>query len=309
MKSLCIILALLVSPTVLALECHLDTSNGLTSEIEDIGSLLLPENQPVGTRLWTSVGKSRKVVCWGDGSNGEWVYFYGNPDGAVMKSGVGMGIIYNGIDLGLVQKGSKIVTDIYAPPGGKEVSGVVNYQIYLEKIAGIGTGGDNQVAIFQLDGVGGINGNPGKNYRYTLTGLSNINVTQCSVEVNVPDEINFGMVSWLEAGERVSQKDFTIQAVKNNSCTPDDNMMVSLVFSPVDSMIVTNNTGIDMGNNSVFSLRDENGGLQFDTPYIFWSDVSTGAMFSKTFSGEIISTGPVVAGEVSKSIVIHVNYS
>ncbi|MGP0939630.1 fimbrial protein, partial [Serratia sp. CY74664] len=87
-----------------ALECHLNTENGITEESEDIGRLTIPATLPVGSRLWTSKPMSRDVMCWAHASKpkGEWVYFYPNPDNRQFAAGISMGVIYNGQDLGLI---------------------------------------------------------------------------------------------------------------------------------------------------------------------------------------------------------------
>lgn len=51
-----------------ALECHLNTENGITEESEDIGRLTIPATLPVGSRLWTSKPMSRDVMCWAHAS-------------------------------------------------------------------------------------------------------------------------------------------------------------------------------------------------------------------------------------------------
>lgn len=180
---------------VLALECHLNGTSGPTREIEDIGALTVPANLPVGSRLWTSKIMTRNVTCWSEDSalDGEWVYFYGNPAGHVVRPGIGMGLIYNDADLGIVGRGSKVRTDMWRNESPKR--GQVRFQIYLEKTGNIKEGGNDRVAVFQLDGVGGINAFEGKNYRYVLQGMSGIKVSSCSVTIDVPREIDFGVVS------------------------------------------------------------------------------------------------------------------
>ncbi|CAI0926155.1 Uncharacterised protein [Serratia proteamaculans] len=124
----------------LALECHLDSENGITEESENIGALTVAADLPLGSRLWTSRIMTRSVVCWAQGSTkGEWVYFYGNPVGDVVRPGIGMGLIYNDADLGIVKAGSKVQTDMWRLKNKPE-KGQVKYQIYLQKTGEIKEG-------------------------------------------------------------------------------------------------------------------------------------------------------------------------
>lgn len=76
----------------MALECHLDSENGITEERESIGVLTVAADLPIASRLWTSRIMTRSVVRWTQGSTeGEWVYFYGNPVGDVVRPALAWG--------------------------------------------------------------------------------------------------------------------------------------------------------------------------------------------------------------------------
>nr|UKE83038.1 hypothetical protein KXZ65_17470 [Pectobacterium sp. PL152] len=130
-----------------ALECRLGTVTGPVNDYEDIGTLKIPATLPIGSRLWTSKPYTRSLACWAYQSvrpQGEMSYFYPNPEGKVISPGVGIGIIYNGQDLGVITNGgttaSRVSTGqwIAAGPSGSSPPSNptmlnVTVQLYLEK--------------------------------------------------------------------------------------------------------------------------------------------------------------------------------
>ncbi|HEI9795678.1 fimbrial protein [Serratia ureilytica] len=294
---------------VAALECHLDTEGGITEETENIGILTVPVDLPIGSRLWTSKAMSRGVVCWaGNNVKGEWVHLYGNPVGDVVRPGIGMGLIYNGADLGIVQPGDKVQTDMYRKKKKPE-KGIVNFQIYLEKTGDIASGGDDAVAVFQLDGKGGINSTPGKNYRYILQGLGAIQISTCSVSIDAPRELDFGTVSSTGGAGVIATKTLTVTAVKSDACSANDQLAVDLVFSSPMGGLVENNSAMDMDNGSYFSLSNAGGRVIFDTPVLFWQNIQSGDSHQVSYQAELSAQRPLQMGNASKSIVVYVNYS
>ncbi|MBH3319510.1 fimbrial protein [Serratia ureilytica] len=292
----------------LAMECHLDSENGITEESENIGALTVPVDLPLGSRLWTSKIMTRSVVCWAEGSTeGEWVYFYGNPVGDVVRPGIGMGLIYNDADLGIVKAGSKVQTDMWRL-NNKPEKGQVKYQIYLEKTGEIKEGGNDRVAVFQLDGVGGINGGQGTNYRYILQGMAGIKVSSCSVTINVPREIDFGVISSFTASGLIATKPLSVTAVKNQACDADSKLAVALIFSSPGGGLVESNTALDLGNGTYFSIKDQERKIAFETPVKFWDNVQSGSQQTVTYQTELRAREVLKMGVAAKSIVLYANY-
>ncbi|EMP7137511.1 TPA: fimbrial protein [Serratia marcescens] len=292
----------------LALECHLDSENGITDERESIGALTVTADLPIGSRLWTSRIMTRNVVCWAQGSTkGEWVYFYGNPVGDVVRPGIGMGLIYNDADLGIVKAGSKVQTDMWRL-NNKPEKGQVKYQIYLEKTGEIKEGGNDMVAVFQLDGVGGINGTPGKNYRYILQGMSGIKVSNCSVTINVPSEIDFGIIPSSTMPGVIAARPLSVTAVKNQACGADSKLAVALIFSSPGGGLVEGNTALDLDNGTYFSIKDQERKIAFETPVKFWDNVQSSNQQSVTYQTELSARDVLKMGVAAKSIVLNANY-
>ncbi|WAY95576.1 hypothetical protein O3T13_16390, partial [Serratia marcescens] len=191
-----------------AMMCIKD-GGGSNWEAEDIGVLAIPADLPVGTVLWTSSTRTRSVTCDPELSPvGEFVHFYGNPRDKNIMNGVGMGIIYNGRDLGVVSSGHKIATDVWVAPRQPKRA-TYKFQVYLKKTGNISGSSASEIAVFQLDGKQGLNGGEGSNYRYILTGLNNIKVTHCSVSIVAPMELDFGSISPLNTGV-VASRDFSV---------------------------------------------------------------------------------------------------
>ncbi|WP_244664991.1 hypothetical protein [Candidatus Symbiopectobacterium sp. 'North America'] len=154
-----------------ALECSLGTTTGPVNYYENVGTLKISATLPVGSRLWTSQNYTRNLACWSYKiveNNGEMSYFYPNPEGKVIGEGIGIGIIYNGQDLGIITNGgtsaSRISTGSWIAPGPSETLPPANptmlnvtVQLYLEKTGNItdSTAGVDRLKVFQIDGVGG----------------------------------------------------------------------------------------------------------------------------------------------------------
>ncbi len=114
-----------------------------------------------------------------------------------MPEGVAFGIIYDGVDLGT--NSDKTQTSLYftkSEKGSKYAKTLtMSYQIYIKKTANLSSSivfDTDEIAVFQLDGVGGINNNAGLNYRYTLTGLTNFVALECSANIPEVTDVDFG---------------------------------------------------------------------------------------------------------------------
>lgn len=293
--------------SVQALECHLNTSNGITEENEDIGQLKIPATLPIGSRLWTSQPMGRDVMCWGYSSvpGGEWVYFYPNPDNRQIAAGISMGVIYNGTDLGILN--AKAQTDMFRYPNQPKL-GHVHYQVYLQKTGEIIPGGASQMSVFQLDGILGINNIPGKNYRFTLTGLDKIQVIQCSasVELTTPEGVDFGEIpSWRAGAGTVASKDFSV-IIRKNGCS--DNFSLDANFM-VKSGSLVDATGLDIGNGSTMRIYDNSHPKwvkynQFDS----FADMNGKDVAEKSYTASLQASAEGQEGDFKKTLILLINY-
>ncbi|WP_421414385.1 fimbrial protein [Serratia plymuthica] len=303
-----LLLACLLGPlSAQALECHLNTANGITEENEDIGQLKIPATLPIGSRLWTSQPMSRGVVCWGYPSvpQGEWVYFYPNPDNKPIAAGISMGVIYNGTDLGILN--TRAQTDMFRKPNQQQL-GYVNYQVYLQKTGEITPGGASQISVFQLDGVKGINNKPGKNYRFTLTGMDKIQVIQCSasVELTTPEGVDFGNIpSWKASAGTVASKDFTV-LIRKNGCS--DNFALNANFMVKNGSLV-DATGLNMDNGSALRIFDNSNPKWIKyNQFSSFADMNGRDQVQKSYTASLQATGEGQEGDFRKTIILLINY-
>lgn len=282
---------------------------GSVDEIEDIGKVTISSSAPIGARLWTSKEITRNVKCSGVPNINENVYFYGNPDNAPLRPGVGMGVIYNGMDLGIVTTSTKVKTDIYVT-GVKESRGTVRFQVYLQKTVAIGNPTPhNSIAVFQLDGVGGINQEPNSNYRYSAGGINRINLTDCSVQLIIPNEISFGNLYWRSKGDIVSSRNFTVRVEKSPECKSTDDAGVNLLFEPISGALENDNRHLNMNDGSILRIVESDTILKFREPLRFWDNISHGNSQERIYRAEIYSTGEPKVGDYSQSIIVRINYA
>lgn len=311
------LLGLSASFNALALSCNLNSIGGPLEEFATIDHLRIPAKLPIGSRLWTSQPMSRDVMCWAwfpRLDSGEYVYFYPNPDKVQVAPGIGVGIIYNGQDLGIIQpgqagqKGWQTNMFRYGPESRAEL-GTVNYQVYLEKTGEITDArlGADQLSVFQLDGELGLNAR-GSNYRFTLTGLSNIEVLQCSasVELVTPEGVDFGEIQGWAAGDgKVASKDFSV-LIRKDGCSDDFGLDVN--FMPKDG-VLTDATGLDMGNGATMRIYDNSNPKWINyNRFVSFADMTGKNEVIKSYTASLHATGDAKEGDFKKTVILLVNY-
>lgn len=216
-------------------------------------------------------------------------------------------MIYNDADLGVVQQGSKVRTDMYRKKNKPE-KGAVRFQVYLEKTGEIGEGGDDTVAIFQLDGKWGINSTPGMNYHYVPQGFAGIQISTRSVMIDASRELNFGTHSSAAVPGVITVKDLRVVATKSQACGLNEKPAIDLVFSAPNGGLVEGNTALDMVNGSNFSLRDGVDKITFDSPIGFWEYIQSGSIHQVSYQAEVAAKGELQTGVANQSVVLFVNY-
>ncbi|HEJ7891041.1 TPA: hypothetical protein SMI07_003087 [Serratia liquefaciens] len=150
--------------------------------------------------------------------------------------------------------------------------------------------------MFQLDGVVGINSTPGKNYRYILQGMAGIKVSNCSVTINVPREIDFGVISSVTESGLIATKPLSVTAVKNQACDAGSKLGVALIFSSPGGGLVESNTALDLGNGTYFSIKDQERKIAFETPVKFWDNVQSGNQQTVTYQTKLSRKGYIKYG-------------
>lgn len=177
--------SLFISKFSFALACYAVVNDSdIATETVRVDDVIIPESAENGSIIWRSEIYNRKVKCNQAGVD-EYAYFYPFPNitPEELPEGMTFGLVYNGIYYDLESSGSKIKTDIYVKKG-EEGNGNINVQVYIKKNGTISGGYNGDLPVYQLDGVGGLNGTPGSNYKFNLSNLSNIATGNCSYTLN-----------------------------------------------------------------------------------------------------------------------------
>lgn len=194
--SSCLLLAMLfASSTSHAIVCS--APDGSSRFTEAIGqTVALPTSTPPGTILWQS-SKTLRVVCRRDPiySLDENIFLYTDP--AIAKSRL------NGVEFGIEYKGTqywnvdRIDTGLNFSPAAGQMTYAISFKVILRTTQSFVAGpisGTDSFDVFMVDGVGGLN--PGSsNFRYAVSGLSNIRFVSCSATASVtPATVDFGSI-------------------------------------------------------------------------------------------------------------------
>ncbi|WP_058910668.1 fimbrial protein [Entomohabitans teleogrylli] len=295
-----------------ALECHQGSATGTTSEKVNIGNVKIPRDVPDGTIVWRSEVQTNTFVCWSTTTKyEEYVYIYTYPrvdTSAVMPPGIKFGIIYNGIDLGT--ESTKTQTDLFfekkeSTKNKKQMT--MSYQVYIQKTGPLNNEivfNTDEVAVFQLDGANDINNKEGKNYRYTLTGLSNLMALACSASIPEVTEVDFGELKpWDSVGQELVRRDFSIPVSRN--C--DAPFALDAIFTPTGNLQGSN--GADLGNGAVLKLYDSgfNEFIDFNKKRDF-ADLTVDRNVTRKFQAVLFSNGQATPGAFETDIIFIVNY-
>ncbi|WP_434629534.1 fimbrial protein [Chromobacterium sp. CV08] len=212
---------LLALTMAMPLSCHAlgcwngsNSSGSVSSTFTLPSNLYVAANAPVGTIIWQSPLQNLSLYC--TQSIGENVYFWVNPKKVALAPGLQIGIIFNGQTY--TQSSGAIDTGIYVPWGGS-VTTMLQYSIVLLKTVGApssGTASINQYAVFQLDGIGGINAQPNINFNQLVNGsLTFTPGGTCNLSANGQYTINLptvGSSQFPSVGSTLARSAFTISA-------------------------------------------------------------------------------------------------
>ncbi|HID8534061.1 TPA: hypothetical protein ACXJGQ_003484 [Serratia marcescens] len=99
--------------------------------------------------------------------------------------------------------------------------------------------------------------------------MAGIKVSNCSVTINVPREIDFGVISSITVPGLIAAKPLSVTAVKNQACHAGSKLGVAQIFSSPGGGLVESNTALDLGNGTYFSIKDQEKKIAFETPVKF----------------------------------------
>ncbi|CAJ0991956.1 hypothetical protein NVIRENTERO_00474 [Sodalis praecaptivus] len=183
-------IALLMSASnAYALSCH-QSSTGSVSDTEALGVFAYLAGSDNGQVVWRSQSFTRTITCKSElaanEADQESVNVYPFPKRAeqTFPAGVKMGLIFNGKDIGVFSTAGDVnagrVDTGYVVKKNSTKEFTATFQAYLLKDGEIKTAGVDDVTLFQLDGVKGINQAANKNYNLSITGWENIGSVRCN---------------------------------------------------------------------------------------------------------------------------------
>ncbi|MDD9338603.1 MAG: hypothetical protein PV362_02870 [Providencia heimbachae] len=255
----------IITNTAHALDCvAIINTNVETKQNIEVNDVVIPESSANGAIIWESGTYANDIEC----SKGidEYAYFYPFPDVDVstIPSGMVFGIIYNNQSYDLSNTKQKIKTDIMVKPN-QTAKGTISVKVYIKKSGSISNGFSGQLPIYQLDGEGGLNTNVGaKNFRLTLSNLSNIATANCSSSFS-----NLKKKSNLLIDDNLISSGTLLNSIGNINvtCTPANvigNRMAifNIYTTTTDSQFGTNKEGLTydllMDNNTLKASNKKN---------------------------------------------------
>lgn len=289
---LLISLSLLTMENAYALKC-VNSADQSTKFVENIGSVALPVTAPDGTLIWRSENRTMSVTCWKDqGGVPESPYAYFNPAAASVGPGIRVGMNFMGIDIPDVINAPRIIvpgvtldrcdSPVSFCQNYKSVTFTISYYIYINKQgtpSGSYYSGPGTLAVFQLDGSGGLNVVPDSNYRYSTTNMQGIRFLACEANLAVsPNQVDFGTVAATSAAAGVvaAERNFTINISK--SC--NDPVKLTTTYSSPSNKLDTNT--LDVATGVGLKIKNLNTGN-----YIQYSDVEDLADLTSTNTASI----------------------
>lgn len=185
-----LVLCFMAAPKAQAVSCYLGENAGNISDSQALDISAYLTGTANGDRIWVSERFSRTITCTSELSPQdpmeEHVYVYPYPKRASQQlpEGVELGLIFDGVDLGVFSAGSQVESDRFATQHvvkrNQTQSFDVSFQAYLVKRGDINTSGVSRVTLFQLDGSQGINEAQNRNYFFSISGWENIGSVSCS---------------------------------------------------------------------------------------------------------------------------------
>ncbi|MBR8362319.1 type 1 fimbrial protein [Burkholderia sp. AU19243] len=176
---LCLTLILFVPLKGWALECFEDGSNAVTTTTTLPADLYILASTPDNTLIWQSPTFTRTFGCF-SGMKEE-VMIWVNPSKAKPATGAEVGLVINGKTY--TQSSGAIPTGYTVPANGKRVVKLTYSLVLLRKGTGSTSGSTtlNNYGVFQLDGIGGVNPTPGRNFRHLISGTVKFTRGTCSL--------------------------------------------------------------------------------------------------------------------------------
>ena len=256
-----------------ALTCERADNKATIDYVNIDTSIAVPSALPKDTVLWRSPTYDFSVRCYQERENTgpEDVYFYLSPDGqGALGSDLEVGINLNGEDLrcsslpGCRQKiGMHFDGCWTGGRGGCEgmaQTKQVRFQIFLSKLAAPAPGkegpitGVNSYALFQFDGVGGINNLGGRNLRMYALGMNNLRYVACTSTLSIsPKTLNFQILQSQFAAQNLVIKELPFSITANKSCNSAYGL--NAMFIPASNTTLSSTDTLLAKDNPTVGIR------------------------------------------------------
>ncbi|AEN62957.1 putative fimbrial adhesin [Enterobacter soli] len=338
----------LFSTSTWAVDCYQNNHGGAALVNTTITPFTVPENTPVGKKVWESGDITVTVYCDNssydpnnpDHIRHENIYAYildsfHNTDGSLTNNPyLAFGVTYNGVDYDIPdtnfntgacvdshndETGTTNATDCNGSSFVEHVQFSVRFRLYV-KLKKLPPQQHEEytfppITVLTFDGAGGINTLQGaKNLHYTIDGLTNIDFLDCSVNIKIYPEnqtVDFGSVLIGAIASQPSRATFSISALKDTEADCTEKFDVTTSFYTTDTLY--DDTHLDMGNGLLMRINDQTG--NYDIQYNQYQDFATYApgtpdTVTHDYIAELTKNPgkDVVEGPFSKDLVIKVNY-
>ncbi len=252
-------------PHSYALKCQ-QTSSGLINDTTTItDTTAIPNSLPAGTVLWRQPTQRINVQCWVDiqGSPGENIYFYMNPNRVDLGKDIEIGVTYEGKDyLYSSLTGGKLNIGWWVNGcpandncGWQKESKAMTYSLFFVKKSPAGDNKEGPITslsdyrAFQFDGVGGVR--PGVSYNVTVKGLNKFRYLPCESSINIqPSVIDFGAIRTSGAKVGATIKDVPFTITEQRTCNAAYGLggylepLTGTLSSSQDTLIPTDNKSV-----------------------------------------------------------------
>ncbi|MCX8956901.1 hypothetical protein [Erwinia psidii] len=284
-------LILLSTQKANALACKLTSDNTVTETV-NLDSLIFLSGSSNSDIIWYSPSYTRDITCSSGIEENIYVYPYPVRSSQTFPSGVKMGLILDGEDLGTFTTSGTTIANRkdtgWRIKKNSPESKTLTFQAYMVKEGDIDTTKiTSGITLFRLDGVGGINTTPNSNYNMYITGWDNAGTVNCDTSLSVtPITLSGIMTDKAYAGtENYSTSYSTISL----SCTSSSGSILNAVSSVKGKFSISGSALSD--DNTLFSTNQNNLGL------------------AVSYDGSVMSPGssttvniPIASGKGSKTL-------
>ncbi|NIF22655.1 fimbrial protein [Candidatus Pantoea multigeneris] len=234
----------LFSPLTWALSC-VEASTGSLSQLINIDKDIQVSTATLqaGTILWRSQNYTSTFKC-SDTNNypgGEDAYLYWDPQSELrsIDPSIQVGVTYNSVNITLIPGQRNDVgpgtscrrSGFGCASPARSLTVTVSYSVFIKATgsappASGRIANNGKYAVFQVDGVLGLNSTPNSNFRAYITGLGNIRFISCQPQISVAGNngsiVNFGTIRASNAVAGVTEKQVPFSVVANLTGTGQD---------------------------------------------------------------------------------------